>query len=182
MPAVKLAGAGGEHVRLETLLARLQRPEPRLLVEARIVDFGVEADVTAQSVLVDDGFEIGLDVGGEDIFLRPVRPHVEGELVHVQRHVAGTARIGVLPPGAADLARLLVDREVGEPLRLQLDRRADAGDARAENCDARTCGRIRLCEYIVSQCHVRPPRRPPVSLKTGSPALHLNPGYRCRRD
>ena len=150
---VKLAGAGRDDIRLEGAVAGLQRPEARLLVETRIVDFGVEADVTAQPVFVDDGFEIGLDVGGEDILLLPTGPHVEGELIHVQRHVAGTSRIGVLPPRSADLARLLVDREVGEAFFLELDRRADAGDARAENGHARAFRRFGPRRRIICQCH-----------------------------
>ncbi len=151
--AMKLARARGDDIRLEAAIARFQRPDAGLLVEARIVYFGVEADVAAQSVFVDDGFQIGLDVGGEDILLRPVRTHVERELIHVQRHVAGTAGIGVLPPGAADLTRLLINGEVGETLFLQLDRGADAGDARAENGHARAFRRFRPRRRIICQCH-----------------------------
>ncbi len=157
---VQLAGARCHDMGGEAAVAGFQCPCAARFVETSVVDFGIEADVTAQPVFVDDGFEVVLDVGGEDIFLRPGRPHVEGVLIHVQRHVAGTTRIGVLAPGAADPGCLFVDREIGDARLFQFDRRADARDARAENGDA---GARRLLSLEPRPCF------PPCRFGGGSP-------------
>ena len=141
---MKLTCAGGKNICLKRAAGGLQRPDARPLIEACILDFRIEDDVAAKPVFADDGFKIGLDVPREDEFLRPVGTHVEGKLVHVQRHVAGTARIGVLAPGAADFSGLFIDGEIRETCFLELDRGADAGNARAENGNARAISSARL--------------------------------------
>jgi len=60
----------------------------------------------------------------------------------VRRHVAGRARVGVVAPGAADLAGAFEDREGADAPLQQPDRGADAGKARADDRDRKLgrCG------------------------------------------
>ena len=55
-------------------------------------------------------------------------------------HVAGRAGVGVVAPGAADLAAALDDEEVLAPVLGQPDRRAEAGEAAADESTP-TCRR-----------------------------------------
>ena len=49
--------------------------------------------------------------------------------------VAGAARVGVVPPGAADVLGLLQDDEVVDAGLLQLDRHAEPGEPGADDDD-----------------------------------------------
>ncbi len=54
----------------------------------------------------------------------------------MRRDVAGRAGVGVVAPGAADLAAPLDDEEVVATLLGQADRRAQTGEAAADHQDA----------------------------------------------
>src|SRR5664279_4745725 len=51
-------------------------------------------------------------------------------------YVTRGARVGVVEPGAADVRAPLENRQVGEPVLLQLDRRGQTSEAAADDHDA----------------------------------------------
>src|SRR5439155_205807 len=70
---------------------------------------------------------------------RPVRILLEREAAEGGRDVAGSARVGVVAPGAAQAVRLLEDRERVDAGLLQLDAEAEPREARADDRDASLC-------------------------------------------
>src|SRR5215207_1109356 len=68
---------------------------------------------------------------------RPVRVRGERERVEVRGHVAAAARVGVVPPGAADVAGALQQHEVVLALLLEPDGHAEPREAGAHDGDAK---------------------------------------------
>ena len=95
----------------------------------------------AQLPLLDDAEQVGLDLArlGEKRALQPGFGSKE-KRVDVGRHVAGRAGVGVVAPGAADLAGALEDREGVDAGAASADRGADAGEARADDRDGEIPG------------------------------------------
>src|SRR5262249_51044160 len=85
---------------------------------------------------VDDILQIGEDLGLGAVRLRPFLARGEGEGIEVRGHVAGAARIAIVPPGAADARRLLQDGEIAVAGLAEPDGGADAAGAGADDSDA----------------------------------------------
>ena len=113
------AQRGDQEAGRHDLFADPRQPDVVLLVELDAVDFDAQPEVLAQSVLLDAVLGVALDLValGEDA--RPARIQLERELVAERRDVDGDPRIGVVPPGAADVVGLLEDHEVVDPLVLR---------------------------------------------------------------
>ncbi len=99
------------------------------LVELVRRDLGVEPDVRLQVAFLDDVLDVVEDLRLLRVHPAPVPVRREGVGVHHARHIAGAARVRVLPPGAADLAGLLQDDEVAMAGLGQLHRHAETGQA-----------------------------------------------------
>ncbi len=111
---------------LDTL--RTRRPQ---IILARSIDgngFG--------AVFVDDLFEVALQFGLASVGAAPV---IGAKRVGVElgMDVYFGAGITVFPPGAADTVSFLEDGEVAQVRLGELDSRADAGKAPADDCDLR---------------------------------------------
>ena len=122
-PAVQRPGAG------------LDPPALRGVVPGGLQQAAAEADVRQQPVLAGDPSQVVADLGLPGEGAGPVRVGREGQRVQVRRDVAGAARIGVVPPDAADL---LLALQHGEVLAAALERvrRGQPAEARADNDDA----------------------------------------------
>src|SRR5204862_6100292 len=75
--------------------------------------------------------------------LRPIRVARERERVEPRRHVAATARIRVVAPGATEVVGALEQDEVLDPGLPQPDAQADAGESGPDDRDAVVLGRSR---------------------------------------
>src|SRR3981189_727954 len=91
-------------------------PQPRgdvpaavFVVPARTGHLLTEADESAQLILLRDTAQVVPDLRLGRVRPRPARILLERERVHVGRDVTGAPRVGVVPPGAADVVRLLED-------------------------------------------------------------------------
>ena len=98
-----------------------------------LLDGAVEPHLRAHAVLVGDAPQVVADLGLARVGLAPLRVGRERERVEVRRHVAGAARVGVVVPGAADVVAPLEHGEVLDPLLLEADRHAEAGEAAADD-------------------------------------------------
>ena len=107
-------------------------PAVLVVIPVRSVDVRVEPDVAAQPVLLGDAPEVIQDLRLWREQFAPGRLGLERERVQVRRDVAGAARIGVVPPGAAYVVGLLQDQEV-DALALQRDAHAKTGEAGADD-------------------------------------------------
>ena len=76
-------------------------PASVVLVELGPLDGGAGPEVGPEAELVDAGVGVGQDLGLVGEAAGPVRLGEERERVQMGRHIAGAARIGVVPPGAA---------------------------------------------------------------------------------
>src|SRR5262249_24515916 len=112
-----------------------ERPDAGGLVEPRLGDLAPGAEVGAQLPLVDDAPQILPDLLRRRIASTPARIRLDREGVHVRGHVAGGARVGVVAPGAAHFVGALEDRERVDARLAQPHRRADPGEARADDRD-----------------------------------------------
>src|SRR5205085_549084 len=81
------------------------------------------------------------------IGVAPLGVQGEGEGIEVRGDVALAARVAVVPPGAADVAVLLEDDEVLDPLLAQADGGTQAGEAGADDGDA-TVGHMASPEAV----------------------------------
>src|SRR3954447_24362011 len=79
--------------------------------------------------------QVGLDLRLRGEAGRPVRVQRERERVQVARYVAAAARIAVVAPDTTDVVTALEDDEVVPAGLLQLNRRAETGEAAADNDD-----------------------------------------------
>ena len=110
---VEHAEGAHEHVGGERLTGGAgQRPPLVVVAPARFGDLSPRAHPRTDSEVVGDLLQVGEDLRLVGVGLAP--PGVRGERVAVQvrRHVTGRTGVGVVEPGAADVVRLLVDREV----------------------------------------------------------------------
>ena len=110
-------GAAGvdEHVGGQRSGAGLDPPALRGVVPGGLDQAAAEADVRQQPVLAGDPAQVVADLGLPGEGPGPVRVGREGQRVQVRRDVAGAARIGVVPPDAADLQLALQHGEVLAP-------------------------------------------------------------------
>ena len=92
-------------------------------------------DEPVDAVVARDALRVLEDLVLRRAQARPVAALGERVRVHVARHVAGGARVAVLQPGAADAAVALEDRDVAQPVRLQLDRGGHPAEAGADDQD-----------------------------------------------
>ena len=113
--------------------ARLQPPGLLVLIPRRALERNSEADVADDALVLRAAAQVALDLvaGGEG--LGPVRVRQERVRVEVRRHVAATARVRVVPPGAADAGGALEHDEVVVARAPQPDGGAEAGEARADD-------------------------------------------------
>src|SRR5699024_12121021 len=84
--------------------------------------------------------DVGLDLRLAGERPRPLAVGREGERVQLRGHVAGRSGIGVVAPGAADLAAALDDEEVFLAGLVEPDRRTQAGEAGADDQDPGVAG------------------------------------------
>ena len=108
-----------------------QRPQPAGLVELGPDDLGIEADVALQVVLARAVALVVEDLGLLAVAVLPGVMRLEG----IRGDVAAGPRIGVLAPGAADLARLLQDHEVVDTRLLQVVAETKTAKAGADDRD-----------------------------------------------
>ena len=134
----QLAAGGDEDVDLHGLAGGgAQPPAPASRVEVRRGDLGAEAQMAVEPMPAHAVLEVAEDVGLRREAARPVALALEGVRVQVRGDVAGRARVGVLAPHSADPIRLLEDRELVEAVLLETDAHAHAGEAAADDRDAR---------------------------------------------
>src|SRR5690348_3386041 len=119
------------------MLARTRRDAP---AELEIVPPGAlhraaQPQVRAQTEPVGAALQVVPDLRLPREGVRPVRVEGEGVRVQMRGHVAGAARVGVVTPGAADLAGLLEDDEIVAAGPLELDRRAEPREAGSDDRD-----------------------------------------------
>lgn len=134
--------AAGRHqaARVQGLAAAgVHLPQAMCLVELGMADFGIAADTTGQTVLVDAVTDIAVDFHLRRVLARPVRLGFEGIGIQVRRHIAGRARIMVVAPGATDLGSLFQNQEVALSGLLQLDRQTDAAKAGTNDQHTQGC-------------------------------------------
>ena len=136
--AGELADRGDEHVDDHRVTAvDLDRPRPGGVVEGGAEHLGVEPAVPAHVVLVRDVPDVVEDrrLPGEPV--RPAWVGLERERVERRGHVAGGARVGVLPPHASDVAALLEHHDVVVAAPLELDHRGETAEAGPDDRDRR---------------------------------------------
>jgi hypothetical protein len=124
-------------------VAKRQLPAMTRVVVDRAHEFVAEAEVSLDIEAARAVFQIGADFGLAREHARPARIRRPGKRVDVRLHVARTARVMVIAPGAADRVRLLRDHEVGRTGLPEPDRHAETGKAGADDRDIRFGGRGR---------------------------------------
>ncbi len=110
-------------------------PQAALFAPGGLEQLVAEADVRRHAVFVGDAFQVGLDLRLGRAQARPVRVERERERVQVRGHVAGAARVAVVAPGPAETRGALEQHEVVLAALLEPDRRAQAGEAGADDHD-----------------------------------------------
>jgi len=113
----------------------VELPEVALGVELGADDLGAEADPRAQAIAVDAVVRVGLQLPTLRVHAGPVRALLEGELIAERGDVDADARVGVPVPGPADPVALLEQDPLADPGLVQLDRRADPGEAGSDHRD-----------------------------------------------
>src|SRR5581483_2273275 len=127
------AGGRDEDVGLEVAVRGLHPPAALGLAPGGGDDLVVEPDVGPDAEVAGHPLQVGLDLGLGRERPAPVGVRGEGEGVEVGRDVTGGAGIGVVPPGAADLAGPFEDDEVLDAGLLQAGGHAEAGEARPDD-------------------------------------------------
>ena len=127
------AHAGDHHARAQRPVGGLDGPAAVLPLDAG--DVAVEPHVRADAELVGDALQVVADLGLARVGVGPAGVGGEGEGVEVRGHVAGTPRVGVEVPGAAHVVSAFEHGEVLDPLLLEADRHAEAGEAAADDRD-----------------------------------------------
>ena len=95
------------------------------------LDLGAEADVASQVEAIGDVLEVRVQLVAQREVHRPV-VRSERERVQVVRRVHAGTGVAVLPPRAAD-GGVLLDHGERDAGALEVDRRADPGDAGADD-------------------------------------------------
>ena len=114
---------------------RLQPPAPGRVVPRGARHRHPEPDERCGVVPLRAALQVGADLGLRGVRPAPLGVRRERERVEVRGDVARAAGVGVRPPGAADVVVALEHDEVVDPLLAQPDRRAQAGEARADDRD-----------------------------------------------
>jgi hypothetical protein len=109
-------------------------------VEGGPGDLGVETAVGPEAVGADAILEIGEDLGLGREGAGPVCLRMVGERIEMGGHVAGAARVGVHPPGAARALVAVDEDEVPVTGANEAHRHAEAGKARAHDGDVDDAG------------------------------------------
>ena len=130
------AHAGDEEVGGEAALVGLDSPDLGFVVPGGLGDGVVVADVRVEPVLGRAVAQVVPDLRLGREGAAPARVRLEGEGVEMRGDVAGAAGIGVVAPGAAEVARPLQDHEVVHAGLLQADAAADAREAAARDREA----------------------------------------------
>ena len=122
-------GAAAHH------LAFFQRgfPQAGFLLERQIGDVAVEANVFFQIEFVHQIVDVIENLVAAGKAARPLRVGRERIGVQIGGDVAGGARVGVVPPGAADAVAPFQNHEIIDPRLLQPDRHAQPGKAGAHD-------------------------------------------------
>ena len=115
-------------------IARRDVPDILRFIETGFFDLRVEANVTADVVLVGAACQIEVQAVSFRIEMRPFVARLEGVGIEMVRRVDAAAGIVVLVPGPAAGVVLLDDRERDAGL-LQLDRGQDTRHAGTDNHD-----------------------------------------------
>ena len=111
------------------------RPPLGLGVPARFEHVRPEAQVRGEALVLGEANEVVLDLRARRVEARPLRVRREREAVEVARDVARGARVGVVPPGPADLLGAVQDEEVLAAVTPQLGAHAEAGESGADDED-----------------------------------------------
>ena len=147
--------AGAEDDRVGGPGALRRRHGPALVVvrPAGLGDLVVVPGEAVDPVLGRHPLQVGVDLrlGGERA--APVGVRREREGVEVAGHVAGAARVGVVPPGAADVAVALEDEEVLDAGLAEPDRGAEPGETVPDD------GHGQMGPFPCGRAHVSPPER-----------------------
>ncbi len=144
----KEAGRADDHLHLALFTravraAERQIPHRALLVERRVLEIVLEADVLEDPVLPGDGFDVPTHLCAPREVLLPGVLILEGVLVGDAEGVDPDVRILVDAPDPADLAAALVE-DIRDAELLELDRHGDAGESRADDRDLEAFRDLRL--------------------------------------
>ena len=124
---------------------------PRLLrVPPDLVNLAAEPVSVEHPMLSRDPLDVRLDLGLFGIRTGPPSVRRERVGIQVRRHIAGRPRVGVHPPGAADIVSPLDHQKVGVPVLLKGDRGAEPGESGADDQHADMVGCIRVHLAAVS--------------------------------
>ncbi len=131
--------AGGDDEEIDPV--GLARGRPQLPpscggIETRRDDLGIEADMPVPAARARDLFHIGENLRARRVFARPIVIRLEEEFVLPRQHIDEETGVGVVAPGAADLAGLFVDGEFNIAAALQHLGHVEAGHAGADNRNA----------------------------------------------
>ena len=130
--------AGSQHPVMAVELVpgfRGQRPARTVLVKLGGDDLLVEADVRANLVFVRGVPDVILNFIPGRITFAPVRLTLEGIRIQVRLHIACTARVGVVAPGAADVVGFFQHHKIVDAGFLEFNRHAQAAEAGPDDHD-----------------------------------------------
>ena len=104
-----------------------QMPEAARVVELGAGDAHTEMQMGMQIVFVGTALDIGMNLGRTRIGGRPVGVLFERVGIQMRGHIAGTAGIGIVAPGAAHIIGTFENREILDALLLETNTGIDAG-------------------------------------------------------
>ena len=125
--------AAHEHVGRDRALRAVEAPAGALLIPCRALEPAIEAHVLAYAEPRRHAPEVLEDLRLGGVGARPARVGRKGERVEVRGNVAAAARIGVVTPGASQVARTLEQNEVALAVTHQTHGHSDAREAGADD-------------------------------------------------
>jgi hypothetical protein len=134
-------GRHHEHLRGQRTGGGVDPPAARVRVPRGASHLVVKTEVRNEIEVSRAALQVAPDLGLPREPPGPARFGREGERVEVRLDVARAAGIGVVAPGAADLARALEQDEVVFAVALQANRGAEAAEAGADDRNARVARR-----------------------------------------
>ena len=110
-----------------------QMPDTACVVELGLRDAHAEMQMGMQPVFVGTALDIGMNLCRPRIGGRPVRILLERVGIQMRGHVAGTAGIGIVAPGAADVVGTFENHEILDAFLLETNTGVDAGKTGADD-------------------------------------------------